>query len=408
MIRAAVVAGVLALSLTACSAGSAVQKSEAGAGTPSTTGTGSAVSSAAPGATTSAISSRSGPGATTPAALGPAGGPVPPGFTPYSATFVSASDGWVLGSAPCAKAPCGSVVRTTDGGRSWTGIPAPKASVRSFKALASGDVSILRFADRSNGWAAGRGIYATHDGGAKWQPVRVGPATGTVLSLETGGGWVYALIQGCPPSGEGACPKSVRVYAAKVGSDTWTPVSAVLSGETAQILVVHGSTWYLGTSAGVLWASGTSKPATRFGPCSTGGSGPPPVLAVADAQHLDALCPGNGAAGSTEIQLYGSTDAGQRWTKAGPQRRMVPDQLTGMADNAHGVLLISTASGTSVILRSTDDGRTLADASVSAPAGGFPWADLGFTTTEQAAVTLPGHGFYLSHDAGHSWSRVSF
>jgi hypothetical protein len=417
---AAIAAAVLSVGgVTACSSGSAgrspgASRSAGSAGTTSAAASGvsgsaasGSMSRSATAGSQSASTSSSHPSVATP--VGPPGGAVPTGFTPYSSTFVSAADGWVLGSAPCAQAPCGSVVRTTDGGRSWRGIPAPKASVRAFRDLKAGDVSTLRFADRSNGWAAGRGLYVTHDGGTRWRLVHVGPSTGTVLSLETGGGWVYALIQGCPPSGEGTCPKSAQVYAARVGSDTWTPVSAVLRGQISQLLVVHGSTWYLGTSTGVLRASGTSKPTRSSNPCSTNlGAGDPPLVAVADARHLDALCATNGTAGGTEVQLYGSTDSGQSWKKAGGLHRMVPDQLTGMADNARGVLLISTASGGSYILRSTDDGTSLPEARVSAPTGGFAWADLGFTTTAQAAVTLPGHGFYLSRDAGKSWSRVSF
>ena len=60
------------------------------------------------------------------AAPATASGPVPRGFEPVSMTFVSGSDGWVLGTAPCTHKPRTSIVRTTDGGRSWAGIPAPR------------------------------------------------------------------------------------------------------------------------------------------------------------------------------------------------------------------------------------------------------------------------------------------
>src|SRR6185437_2971484 len=63
--------------------------------------------------------------AASPAAAAPTGGSVPSGFNPASVTFISAADGWVLGSAPCANPVCTSVVRTTDGGRSWSDVPAP-------------------------------------------------------------------------------------------------------------------------------------------------------------------------------------------------------------------------------------------------------------------------------------------
>ena len=59
-----------------------------------------------------------------------------------------------------------------------------------------------------------------------------------------------------------------------------------------------------------------------------------------------------------------------------------------MADNAHGVLLMAVASGDSVLLRSSDDGRTLTKALTGSASGGIPWADLGFTTASQAVVVL--------------------
>ena len=47
-------------------------------------------------------------------------GPVPAGFTVHDLTFVSEDQGWALGTAPCSSKPCTSLVRTSDGGRSWT------------------------------------------------------------------------------------------------------------------------------------------------------------------------------------------------------------------------------------------------------------------------------------------------
>ena len=399
------------LVLSACS--SSDHPGSAGPTTGSATSSSSAgASSAAPPASdATAATSRTSTAATSsaPAQVGPAGGVAPKGFVPYSSSWVSASDGWALGTAPCSKPPCGSIVRTTDGGKNWKGVPAPVTTVTSRQNLPAGGAYILRFADRTDGWVAGRGVYATHNGGASWHKVAVGPSNGTVYSLETGGGYVYALVSGCPPNSDTNCSRNDAVYAAAVGSDSWKAVSSSIDvKQGASMLVVHGSTWFVPTRSGILHASGTSRPSSLPNPCPTDQDGTAtPLVAAADAEHLDALCPSDGAAGSTAIQLYGSTDAGHVWRKAGDQYRMVPNYLTGMADNGHGVLLISTASGGSYILRSTDDGGSLAHAVVSAPTGGFPWADLGFTTTSQVAVTLPAHGLYLSHDAGQSWARVT-
>ncbi len=50
-----------------------------------------------------------------------AGGPVPPGFVATDMTFVSSQDGWLLGTTSCFSPPCTTILRTTDGGASWTG-----------------------------------------------------------------------------------------------------------------------------------------------------------------------------------------------------------------------------------------------------------------------------------------------
>ena len=55
--------------------------------------------------------------------------PVPAGFAATSVTRVSPDEGFVLGTAPCARAPCTSIARTRNRGVSWTGLPAPAVPV---------------------------------------------------------------------------------------------------------------------------------------------------------------------------------------------------------------------------------------------------------------------------------------
>src|SRR5450755_3215052 len=67
-----------------------------------------------------------------PAEAAPAGGPVPSGFEPASVSFVSANDGWVLGSTvPCFAAVCTSMVRTADGGRFFFDVTATTENLAS-------------------------------------------------------------------------------------------------------------------------------------------------------------------------------------------------------------------------------------------------------------------------------------
>src|ERR1700722_1045880 len=82
-------------------------------------------------------------------------------------SFVSADQGWALGS--------GELVTTTDGGASWTRLPDPPAGA-----------AHLRFASPEVGyaWSTAGSLWITTDGGASW------PAGGPtqVVSLETAAG----------------------------------------------------------------------------------------------------------------------------------------------------------------------------------------------------------------------------
>ncbi|SDI79953.1 hypothetical protein SAMN05444157_0216 [Frankineae bacterium MT45] len=340
---------------------------------------------------------------------GPPGGPVPGGFQPYSATFVSAHTGWVLGNAPCSSPPCTSIVRTEDGGVTWRGIPAPKSAIgtRYSNGTASA-VDSLRFADAVDGWVSGGALFATHDGGGTWHAVAIGSKGSVVTGLETAGGAVYATVDRCAPTAASCAPNTVTVYSAPIGSDTWTPISAAVSAPALGNLVAHDTTWYLPTTKGILTGSSAKQGRTLPNPCpAANGFASTATIAVADSAHLDAVCISDGAAGSARYQLYGSVDGGLHWTASGPSH-IEASGLSGLADNARRVLLMATSSGASQILRTTNDGTTFTNARINAPSGGLEWADLGFTTPTQAIVVLLKTAFYLSRDAGATWSAIRF
>ena len=47
------------------------------------------------------------------------------GFSPVSVTYVSASDGWALGTVACGPNRCLRLLRTTDDGATWSPVPVP-------------------------------------------------------------------------------------------------------------------------------------------------------------------------------------------------------------------------------------------------------------------------------------------
>jgi hypothetical protein len=78
-------------------------------------------------------------------------------FAATSVTWVSPEEAFVLGTAPCAHAPCTAVIRTLNRGVSWTGLPAPAEAIGP---PPGGNTPVLwgiRFATREHGFAFGGG-----------------------------------------------------------------------------------------------------------------------------------------------------------------------------------------------------------------------------------------------------------
>lgn len=328
----------------------------------------------------------------------------PSGFHPTSASFISANEGWALGAGTCPSEPCASIVRTRDGGKSWQLVPAPKTSLTKSAKPGAASVSMLRFADAENGFAAGGGMFTTHNGGASWNQPAVGPAGSSIAAVATGGGYVFAVVNLCSPD---KCTRPTQVWASPIGSDTFAAMSQPLT-ETIMSsgFAVHGADWFALTSSGgaIYHGHGAAAPTGRPGPCpvDTGSA----ALAVADTSHLDALCSGNPGAGSATAQLYGTSDGGSHWLKNGTAQS-VETSVSAVADNGAGALLVAASSGSSRLYRTTNERQSLPTV-LDVNSGGTAWTDAGFTTGTQALAVLGGKALYLSHNGGASWSKASF
>lgn len=168
-------------------------------------------------------------------------GPLPTGFLATDLTWVNPSDGWALGTAPCTKVPCTSVAHTVDGGKRWSGLPAPIAylpgdpsspTIDCSGASAAPCVTGIRFATGAIGYAFGpSSMWMTLDGGHHWtaQP----PVA--VASLAVDHSSVYRVTYsatGCPPG----C--TYQLQRSTVGSASWTTVpTPAMTGDAAQLNV---------------------------------------------------------------------------------------------------------------------------------------------------------------------------
>lgn len=350
----------------------------------------------------------------TPTTTGPKGGPVPQGFAPASVTFVSASEGFVLGTAPCSQAPCTSVLRTTDGGRSWAGIPAPRLPLQN---RTGQGVHGLRFADPATGYAYGSVLAVTRDGGASWHLVTVPGLSGkaSIDSLVASGGRVYAAILEADGGGQ--------IVTAAPGSDSFVRVSGAGFGTLtpAGDTVIDQDLQPVNTAqTGVILAGGAVRGHVTDpdNVCHVGAS---------SAKDLLASC-GQGAGGGSmgTRHEYGSTDAGAHWTR-------LPDSdvcggfdgyATAVTTDRHAVIAASSSLGGS-LCTTTDGGQHWTTTLHPRSTNGEYFTGLGFTTPSQAVAVYAaaeagafppkqssGRGqpptLYLSRDGGVHWAAVAF
>ncbi len=339
--------------------------------------------------------------------VGLVGGPVPAGFEPRSVTFVSASDGWVLGSATCAGQPCAAIVRTTDGGRTWESIPAPKATINNTSVGPSGGVTDVRFADPLDGWVFGPDLWATHDGGSTWHKVTLPGATASagVWTLETAGGAVHAAFEGAGGIGIATSP---------TGADDWT-VSPTTVGfgagpvPSAQ-LILHGTSGWLvevdrTVVGGARLLTGTWAPWQP--PCLDANG--PAALAAANSTDIVAVCDVGVWSTPTGVHLFTSVDGGRSFTEAASKVPVFDIQAVSEPAPS-SIFVAGSLSGVgSAIVASSDGGRTWAAVHV---VNGGRFSYLGFTTADQGvAITSPGSGpaqLLMTRDGGHTWAPVTF
>jgi hypothetical protein len=348
-------------------------------------------------------------------ALGPAGGPVPAGFTGYDLTWVSEDDGWALGTAPCGSPPCTSVLRTTDGGRSWVGIPAPRAELVETDTNTCGDgcgrVGYLRFATPLIGYAYGpNSLYMTTDGGATWKR-----KPGFAYGLEVVGGSVLrvsAQAAGCEPG----C--TFRLQRAPIGSDSWQDVPLPAGGRSARAqLATSGNTVVLATHAN---AAGGAEDATSVLFTSSDGGGswhtvgePCPRRGTAEVDSQDVtvapdgsitvLCVPRGPLRDGTVFPMTSAD-GEHFTAGTPVPGPRPPTALG-ATSATDLFVLKDLDG---LYRSTDAGAHWTRLPAGPPGGSY----LGFESSRVGRVVINSesgtNGTWTTRDGGTTWTFSSF
>jgi photosystem II stability/assembly factor-like uncharacterized protein len=295
----------------------------------------------------------------------------------------------MLGTARCltGSGTCGAILRTTDGGSAFAGIPSPPVS--------ASDVSQLRFASPLDGYAFGPELWQTADGGSTWTNV---PVPGQVTELEAADGESYALVT----SAGSANSTSNELLTAPVGSQQWRQVPTPTPlGFGAQFALSGSNLYVLGGNGDQALLYSTDQGAQfsqRVDPCTAGLGGS--VTAAADGSPtLWAACP-------TGMMAEGmlSTDGGVTWrvaTAPGP----FPNSLK-LAAASSSVALASPAPETlkGAVVRTTNAGSTYTVVLAGTSPSTISW--VGFSGPSRAYALLAG-SLFESSDGGANWRSVA-
>jgi photosystem II stability/assembly factor-like uncharacterized protein len=335
------------------------------------------------------------------------GNPPPPkGFEADSASFVSATTGFVLGARKCSKLPCPARLETTtNGGTSWTALPAPAVKlVPPFTGSPLSAVSTVRFENAKDGWLFGPGLWATTDGGHHWTRVKLGS---TVIAVAASDGAVFAATE---PADGGL--NQTKLFEAAVGTAAWTQVPHVIPQNA--ITVFGHSVW-----AGIapkLWRStdsGEHWTKLKFD-CPSPDVTASAVAAASPADIALACVNDEYRPGSSTKKVYTSSNGGSTFRKASghPPTSGVIGTLA-MPPGVPGTMVLTAASGASFLFRSVNAGKTWHTTTYSD--GGLDFRDLAFASATTGylihfsggPVLAYGKGLLKTVNAGATWQKVT-
>jgi photosystem II stability/assembly factor-like uncharacterized protein len=329
---------------------------------------------------------------------GHTGRELPARFVAVSLSALDDRDFAVLGTVPCSVGRCYLIERTADGGRSFTGVAAPRGL------QTTGTNPTLRFANTRDGfvrvpfgWSA---FWSTHNGGVTWRRLR----SPDVVAFTTAGGGVYAVIARCTTQ---ACSGYHFAYG-PAAATRWreSPLPFVPDGPIIDLAARGRNVWLLGTPGGTRFphhdvlarsTNGGRSFVTAAGPCIPGLGGD---LEPSSGRVVWAVCPKGMLAGASRSTDGGVTFEPLRTPPLVNSARLAPasDEAAVLAANGAGRPLYRTADG----------GATWRP--LGLPGNDDLWYDVVFTTPRigDALVQLGGRppAIWRTTDGGTTWSLI--
>lgn len=314
-----------------------------------------------------------------------------PRFQPASASFLSATTGFVLGTVNC---PPGHackpwLVRTGDGGARWQVLPAPPRG--------GGDDAVL-FASKRTGWLYGQGLWVTTDGGVRWRKLSF---RGEITAMAVAAGTVYAVA-------EPARASTAELLRSPVGHSAWRRVGTLTTGPEPSLAVSGRSAW-LG-SGRVIWATSDGRRWHRYRFGCAGAGYALTGIAAASAARVRFLCTNSADFNTAEegMEIMTSANAGRTERLAGRMAPIIGDGGVIAVPPGRGrVITFATSVGIpGYIDLSTDGGRTFTRI-LTVGAGSGSWLSLAYVSPTTGWVVDGGDQLLRTTDAGRSWHEVA-
>lgn len=283
------------------------------------------------------------------------------------------------------------------------------------------DVSHIRFAGASDGWAYGPRLYVTHDGGASWTEstgIEAGDPNSEVTGLEWLGGNVCALMQSCLPDPAHlsiTCTVSLRISADK--GTTWQTATGLPPGHEPGGLIGRMSLspnsptaqngWLMAVGGllvthdgGHTWQAHASLPCPAEYEWR-------PLLASDGGTGFYLVCGDQPGAGNQPKSVYRSKDEGAHWQFVADSGHGRPGGIQGsgylnsLAAASPQQAWLSLQRGT---LYGTSDGGANWTVAVPMPGDG---------STGEVLFSDPQHGWWLTlgelyrtTDGGARWDKL--
>ena len=341
---------------------------------------------------------------------------VPKTFKAASISWLSAKQGWVLGSAACGKKSCATVVGTTDGGTKWSRVGSMPVPLANGSTPSDVGVNGVRFASATVGWAFGPALFHTGNGGRSWTRSLVPGGGKQVLALAVTKTSAYAVVSPCKEFAATCKAKTLSLW--RDGSLTgqhWARISLHLGINSFANIAAFGSTVYV-VDPGVPGTLDASTDGLHFSarpsPCDAAQGVGLAQAVPTSAADVALLCNGNPGISKATKTVYRSVNTGKTDTSAGTTGPL--GISADLAAAPSGSLLVGAwANGSWMYLN--DSHKTKWSTVLALGDGGAGFRDLTFVTSKIAWVVYgPVSDFsadfgklYTSGDGGTTWRLVT-